>query len=83
MPRADEARQEAEACGCACSPLVMMRREGPAGHVRVLDIETAPDPHAQVLARRRRIAARGSPLHEVVARGTTSAEEMLNAFHTR
>ncbi len=24
-----------------------------------------------------------APLHEVVARGTTSAEEMLNAFHTR
>ena len=24
-----------------------------------------------------------SPLDEVVARGTTSAEEMLNAFHTR
>lgn len=51
-----------------------------SGPFRVLDVETAPDRHAQVLARQQRGVPDGSPLHEVVAASVLSFDEREDGF---
>lgn len=51
-----------------------------AGPFAVLDLETAPDRHAQVLARRQRGVPRGSPLNEIVAASVLRFDERDEGF---
>ena len=51
-----------------------------SGPFVVLDLETAPDRHAQILARRQRGVPRGSPLNEIVAATALRFEEREDQF---
>lgn len=61
-------------------PVLTTPRPGWGGPFVVVDLETAPDRHAQILARRQRGVPRGSPLHEIVAASALTFHEHEGAF---
>lgn len=61
-------------------PVLTMPRPVWNGPFVVVDLETAPDRHAQILARRQRGVPKGSPLHEIVAASALTFHEHEGVF---
>ncbi len=61
-------------------PVLTTPRPVWSGPFVVVDLETAPDRHAQILARRQRGVPKGSPLHEIVAASALTFHEHDGVF---